>query len=289
MMTRLLPVAAIMAACILCPVSNSRAQDAAEPRIHWAYSSFFGTGWYKISDLQSAFIVNAAPRWTVGEARLDDNGAREIAYTLRMPVTVGLARLDFEDIPGILDPGNFATASVGISLDADVPLTKRLAIRPSAEIGFGTVLGEPESAWTYRTEIRGRYELPARAFDWNAILAFGAAGYKPNDGASDDFVYAAAGIEFGLPVRKLSSRNRQTLLYWHLMYVDFVDEIEYATGFQEFDSVANYWQFGLALGRRDKPIRVWFLNFERLGLGYNYSATGELRGIKLLFRSLYEN
>ncbi len=286
---RLLPAVLLAASGLLCPSYRAYAQDLIEPRIHWAYSSFFGTGWYKINDQRSAFVVNAAPRWTVGQIRLGDDGLREVAYTLRLPVTVGFAQLDFEDIPGILDPGNFATASLGISLDADVPLTQRLAIRPSVEVGYGTVVGEPESAWTYKVDIRGRYELPADTFDWNVILALGTAGYAPNDGESDDFVYAAGGIEFGLPVSRLSTRDRQTILYWHVMYVDFVDEIEFATGFQEFESVANYWQVGLALGRRDKPIRVWFLNFERLGLGYNYSASGDLRGIKLLFRSLYEN
>ena len=78
------------------------------------------------------------------------------------------------------------------------------------------------------------------------------------------------------------------MLYWHLGYTDFLDEIEVQTGVEEFDSVANYWQVGIALGKRDEPVHIWRLNFDRLGLAYNLSTTGELRGIKFVFRSLYD-
>jgi hypothetical protein len=33
---------------------------------------------------------------------------------------------------------------------------------------------------------------------------------------------------------------------------------------------------------------LWFLSFDRLGLAYDLSPSGELRGIKFVFRSLYE-
>ena len=95
------------------------AQELIEPTRHWAYASFFGTGWYKINDQRSAFILRATPRWTVGDAGLSDDGTREFAYTLRVPLTIGFANLDFEDIPGILDPENYTTAGIGFSLDVD--------------------------------------------------------------------------------------------------------------------------------------------------------------------------
>ena len=65
-------------------------------------------------------------------------------------------------------------------------------------------------------------------------------------------------------------------------------KVEFKTGIEELDSVANYWQLGLALGKRDKPVKIWFLKFDRLGLAYNYSATGDLRGIRFVFNSMYE-
>jgi hypothetical protein len=56
----------------------------------------------------------------------------------------------------------------------------------------------------------------------------------------------------------------------------------------QVDEVTNYWQAGLAFGREDRSIRLWFLSFDRLGLAYDASPSGELRGIKFVFRSLYE-
>jgi hypothetical protein len=278
-----------MLLCLLTVASSpAMSQVPIEPTIHWAYASFFGTGWYKINDQRSGFIMRAAPRWTVGDAGFDDSGNREIAYTIRVPLTLGVARLDFDDIAGILDSDNLATASAGVSIDADIPVTKRFSLRPSAELGYATVLDESDRAFTYKTEIKTRTAFEAGRLDWSLILDVGLVGYEPNRGEPDDFTYAAAGLEFGYPVSWFSSANRQTIFYWHLAYVDFIDEVEFETGIDELDSVANYWQGGFALGNQDDPINIWFLKFDRLGLAYNYSTTGELRGIKFVFRSLYE-
>ena len=266
----------------------SFSQELIEPTTHWAYASFFGTGWYKINDERSAFILRVSPRWTFGEASIDNQGKREIAYTFRVPMTLGLAKLEFEDIPGILDPDNLTTASLNFSVDADIPVTKRFSLRPSAEIGYGTVLGESDSAWTYKGEIRSRYTFQSGKLDWGLIGGLGLVGYEPNEGPSDDFTYLAAGLEFEYPVNWPRSKNDQTMLYWHVLYTDFIDEIEFETGVEELDSVANYWQIGLALGKNREPVRLWFLKFDRLGLAYNFSTTGELRGIKFVFRSMYD-
>lgn len=262
--------------------------DTFEPTIHWAYASFFGTGWYKINDQRSGFIMRAPFRWTVGEAELDEDGNREIAYTVRLPFTLGLANLDFEDIPDILDSDNLATASANISLDADIPITQRFHIRPVAEVGYSTIIDESDWAWTYRAEIKSRTSFEAGKLDWAFLLDYGVVGYEPNRGDSDAFEFAAAGLEFGYPINWFSSSEGQTMLYWTLSYTDFLDEIEIRSGIEEFDSVANYWQGGIAIGKRDKPLRIWRLNFDRFGLAYNYSTTGELRGIKFVFRSLYD-
>ena len=259
-----------------------------EPTIHWAYASFFGTGWYKINDQRSGFIVRAPFRWTVGEAQIDEDGERQIAYTIRLPFTLGLARLDFEDIAGILDSDNLATASANISLDADIPVTQRFHVRPVAEMGYSTIIDESDWAWTYRAEVKTRTTFEAGKLDWALLFDYGIVGYEPNRGDSDDFEFAAAGLEFGYPVDWFSSTDGQTMLYWHLGYTDFLDEIEVQTGVEEFDSVANYWQVGIALGKLDEPVHIWRLNFDRLGLAYNLSTTGELRGIKFVFRSLYD-
>jgi hypothetical protein len=263
-------------------------QQEPEPDVHWAYASFFGTGWYKISDSREAFVVRAAPRWTVGQSGVDEQGKRKFDYTLRVPVTLGLTRFDLNDISGVIDPDNLSTMSVGFSTDINIPVNDRFSLRPIAEVGYGTVLGESEYAWSWRTELRSRYMFEAGKLDWALLASIGITGYEPNDGESDDFSFASLGAEFAYPINWMSSEDSQTMLYWHLGYMDFIDEIKFSSGPTRVDTVGNYWQFGLAMGRRDKPVKIWFLKFDRLGLGYKYSDTGRLRGITFVFRSLYD-
>jgi hypothetical protein len=273
---------------LLMPTGDAFSQEPIEPTIHWAYASFFGTGWHKINDQRSSFILRVSPRHTFGETGFDENGNREIAYTIQVPFTIGLARLDFDDDSGLLDPGNLTTASLGVIADVDVPLTNRFSIRPSAQLSYGTILDESDNAWTYKAELKGRYAFQSGQLEWALLADLGWAGYEPNRGDPDDIAFASVGAEFAYPVSWFSSQDSQTMLYWHLSFTDFLDEVEVQTGTEEFDSVANFWHVGAAMGKRDKPIRIWFLKFDRLGLGYNFSSTGELRGVKFIFRSLYE-
>ena len=258
------------------------------PDVHWAYASFFGTGWYKVSDTREAFVIKASPRWSVGEPGYDDAGDRVFGYTLRAPLTLGLTRFGLDDISSIIDPGNLSTLSAGLVAEMDIPVNERFFIRPIAEIGYGTVLGENNSAWTWRAEARSRYSFLAGKLDWSLLTSIGITGYEPNIGDSDNFSYASLFAEFAYPVKWMTTQDSQKMLYWHLGYMAFVDDIEFSTGTVQADSVGNYWQFGLAMGKRDKPIKVWFMKFDRLGLAYKYGDKGRLRGINIIFRSLYD-
>lgn len=268
--------------------SAASSQDAPEPTVHWAYATYFGTGWYEISDQQSAFIANLAPRIRTGEMEWPGVDDGKAIYSIRVPLTVGVTRLDFEDVPGILDLENFSTVSAGLRADVDVPVTARFSFRPSAQLSYGTVIGESEYAWTYRGDIRGRYTLRSGNLDWALIGAAGIVGYDANRGNDDSFSYAAIGTEFAYPVPWFGSGNGQTLFYWHLLYTDFLDRMEVQGRSDQFAEITNYWQAGFAFGKRDRSIEWWFFRFDRLGLAYDISPSGQLRGLKFVFRSLYE-
>jgi hypothetical protein len=275
-------------ACALLNAGAVSAQEEPVPTVHWAYASYFGTGWYKISDQQSAFIANAAPKLSTGEAAWADIDDGKAVYSVRVPLSVGVTRLDFEDVPGILDLENFSTVSVGLRADVDVPVTSRFSVRPSAQLSYGTVIGESEYAWTYRGDVRGRYTFGAGELDWALIGAAGLVGYDANRGSDDSFTYAAIGAEFAYPVSWFSSSDSQTLFYWHLLYTDFLNRMEVEGRSTQPEEITNYWQAGFAFGKREKPIKLWFFSFDRLGLAYDISPSGKLRGLKFVFRSLYD-
>jgi hypothetical protein len=174
-------------------VDAALSQQMTETSVHWAYASYFGTGWYRVGDQQSAFIASLAPRWFSGEVESPKSADQRAKYTVRAPVTVGVAQLNFENVPGILDPENFSTVSAGLRADLDVPVTTRFSVRPSAQLSFGTVIGESDYAWTYRGDLRGRYTFRAGNLDWALI---GAAGFIDYDTASVSPATSARQVTF---------------------------------------------------------------------------------------------
>ena len=61
------------------------AQEPVEPTIHWAYASFFGTGWYKLSDERSGYVFRATPRWPLASPGLTrmETGKSPIPFASR--------------------------------------------------------------------------------------------------------------------------------------------------------------------------------------------------------------
>lgn len=275
-------------AVVFLPGGPVRAQDEPASTVHWAYASFFGTGWYKLSDQQSAFIANFSPRWISDENDWFGRDDRKPVYSVRVPLTVGVNRLEVDDLPGILDLENFSTVSVGLSADLDVPLTPRFSVRPNVQLSYGTIIGQSNYAWTYRADVRGRYSIGTGRLGWDLIGSAGVVGYDANRGTDDSFTFAALGAEFSYPVSWFSSEGSQTVLYWHLSYIDLLNRIEVRSSPDALTEITNYWQAGMAFGKQDRRIKLWFLSFDRLGLAYDISPSGELRGLKFVFRSLYE-
>ena len=269
-----------------CPVF---AQDDPEPNVQWAYASFFGTGWYKIDDQRSAFVVRGTPRWSFGEAEIDENGKRSIGYILRLPLTLGLNQFEIADLPGIIDPDNFATASINVGFDVDIPINRRFSLRPNVEVGYGTVINESEWAWVYRAEARARYRFQPGDIGWTLHGAFGWAGHTPDVGNSDSFRYLSTTVERGHATGWQTKGGDKINLHWQIGYTDFLDSLAFENQATNAISVGNYWQVAASVANAERPIRIWRLKFDRLGLGYNFSPSGEHRAIRLIFRSSYDH
>lgn len=273
---------------LLLQAHPAASQQRSAATVNWAYASYFGSGWYKINSEQSAFIAHFSPTWLSGRATALDVAGKEAKYTIRVPLTVGVTQLDLGDVPGILDPDNLSTASIGLSADIDVPLTERFSIRPNIEFGYGTVLGESADAFTYKGDIRGRYRFEPGRFEWAIIGAAGIVAYDSDVAEDDSFTYASLGAEFAHPLPWFRSEDSQTLLYWHVAYTDFFNRIRTQTYMGDYANATNYWQAGIAFGKKERPIKFWFFKFDRLGLAYDISPAGDLRGINLVISSLYE-
>ena len=253
----------------------------------WAYSTWFGSGWYRVGDERDVFVVRYAPRRLLREPALDEDGSRTVGIEVRLPVTVGLNHFPLDDLSGSVDFENLANISLTPSLYFDVPVDERWSLRPFVAVGWGTVLNDDDSAWTYWAGIRSRYVLKTGTLGVALYNALGFVGHTPDRGPSQRFWPITNALEFRYPPGFLRWRGEQLELHWHVAHTYFQNELDLLGRERENEPISDEWELALAVSREDEPIRFWRLSFARMGLAYRFSSDGELQGIGLVFQSLF--
>ena len=282
-----LPRQLVCATALLACGLQAKAQTEDINAVHWAYSTFFGSGWYQVSDAQDAFVMRYTPRRALSEARIDEAGARHWGIEYRFPVTVGLNHFPLDDLPGSVDPENLASISLTPSIYLTWPANDRWTLRPFAAFGWGTLLNGEESAWTYWAGVKSRYVLHEGERELALLNSLAFLGYSPSDGSTEDFWPVMSALEFGHPLF-FRPEGKAWRLNWHLSYTFFQNDLDLVSRNLETEPVSDQWELGLAVSREDAPISVWRLEFERLGLSYRFSSDGDLQGIGLVFSSLFD-
>jgi hypothetical protein len=278
--------------CLLVPVllvTESAAQETTADSIHWAYSSYFGSGWYQVAGDRDVFVIRGTPRWELREANLGADGERTIGIEFRLPITAGLDNFSVDDIPGTIAPENLASLSVTPGIDITVPVSERWTLRPHMAVGWGTALDGSNSAWTYWAGLKSRYTFQHGDLNWALINAITYVGNTPSGGTSDDFWPLMAGLEFDYPLGNRKMDNEQLYLSWHGTYTTFEEDLDQTITDGSTNAITDQWQFGMSLRKKKEPIKIWFLSFERLGLAYRFSSSGDLKGISFVFRSVFDS
>ena len=117
----------LAAYAILAPLSLPGAvfSQSAEPStIHWAYSTYFGTGWYEVDDSRDAFVIRYTPRRLIRQHSLVE-GRRTYGIELRVPITIGLNHFPLDDLAGSVNPDNLANVSVTPGVNLQIPVSER--------------------------------------------------------------------------------------------------------------------------------------------------------------------
>jgi len=125
--------------CLLVSFADAAAQEVSSSSVHWAYSSYFGSGWYRVSGDRDVFVLRMTPRWDLRDADFAEDGTRTTGVELSFPITAGLDKIDLDDIAGTTDPDNLASLSVTPGIAITIPLSERWALRPFASVGWGTL------------------------------------------------------------------------------------------------------------------------------------------------------
>ncbi len=267
---------------------NVSAQQASTESVHWAYSSYFGTGWYQVGSDRDVFVIRMTPRWEFREPDFAADGTRSIGVEFTFPITAGLDRFSLDDIAGAVDPENLASVSVIPGVNITVPINDRWSLRPFASVGWGQLLNGGESAWTYWTGVKSEYRFGSGDFDWALVNAMTYVGYTPNEGPSEDFWPLMIGLTLDYPFGPRKTNGKQLYLSWHSTYTSFENDLDVPLAVDGIKPITDQWEIGLSFREQNSRIKIWFLKFDRLGIAYRSSSSGDLKGIAFVFRSVFE-
>jgi hypothetical protein len=255
--------------------------------INWAYSSVFGTGWYQVEDARSVFVLRVPLRTTLRKSSISETGERKLGIGIKYPLTVGLH--DVEDLGGIIENDNFGTVSFVPGVVLEFPINKRWYLRSFAHIGWGKELQAGEAAWMYYAGIKSRYKLPVEKYDLFLLNGFYYAGFTPDIGRSDHLATASMGFELRQPLSNATLMGRPIDLHWNVMYSFLGRELHFNLPDGRFDPINETIELGLQMSFRDGPFKLWFINVQRLGVGYRVSPDGQFTAITLSMRSWFTN
>jgi len=265
------------------------AQPDAAPSLHWALSSYFGTGHYSLADADT-YVLRANPGWRIRESELTPGQSRTIGIRLRVLIAIGLYEFDINNPNGALDSDNVSTLSVVPGVEFDIPLNERWSLKPLAYIGRGEQLDGSEAASVYWAGMKSRRSFHAPQFDWSLINALTYVGYDSSGGNSNEMLGLQAAFEFERNLSKRKLRDHPVVLYWHASYTSYLDKLRIdSPGAGSRVIVADdEWEFGTAFGTRDHRLGIRRLRFERVGLAYRFSTSGKFKGVSITFSSLFE-
>jgi len=279
---------AMCSACLLLGAPGAGAQVSDISSVHWAYSSYFGTGWYEVDGDRNVYVLGTTPRWELRVPDFTAGGTRAIGIELTLPITAGMDIFSIDNIPGTVDLDNLASISVTPGINITIPLTRRWWLRPFAAFGWGTLLNGSESAWTYWAGVRSRYVFETGELHWALVNSLTYVGHTPSDGSSEDFQPIMAGLELDHRLFDARIDDEQLWLSWHGTYTAYEHEVELGIRNVSPQPITDQWEFGLAFRKQDRPIKIGWFSFDRLGLAYSFSSSGELRGISFVFRSVFD-
>jgi len=248
-------------------------------QVHWAMGAFFGTGWYRVDENRTVYILRIPLRQTLRESFFDEGGKRKLGVEISYPVSIGLNRL--EDIPDFIDLDNFGTISFTPGILVEIPVTRKWYLRPYLHAGYGMETTTGDSAWIYYGGIKSRYRLSEGRANWSLLNGVYYAGYKPEYRSRGRYGSMLTGIEFNQPLEKLELGGDPLWLNWHLTYNYLFDRLDFHVDRDVVESIDDQWEFGLALSKGQKRMKIWFLSFEHVGISFNWSSNGRFKAISL--------
>ena len=282
---RLLTAALII--LTLLPV-RSRAQNVGLPDtslIHWAYAAAFGTGVYQLGGEARTYVFRFRPKIKKTFSFQNHLGGRKFYFDIRLPITLGLHDFDIGDIGDLLSL-NFQQISFTPGVMLQVPLHRNWDIQLFANIGAGAELkSSRNTALIYWGGINSRYQFNVFKTDFALLNSIGSYGHNPNNGEAGAISTLITGLEWNPRLFKMEWGEEPLYLNTIVLYYYYFEGLDILWNSDRDPKTLSWeWEIGLSLNKKT-PFRLWFLSFQRLGLGYRFSP--ESSGIRFFTSAVF--
>ena len=271
----------IAAALFFCAHAN--AGDKTGEPVHWAYSSFLGTGWYDLDGNRQVYVLRIPPRWDFRKSSAVETGWDRLGVEFHFPLTLGVHT--FDNVGDLVDFDNIGTASFSPGVELEYPVSERWYLRGYASFGWGREYVKDERAWIYDAGLKTRFSMQTGNLDWGIFGQVFVAGYDAKHGQNDKFTGTLAGLDFSYPVGSVSGVGKAFKLNWDVGYRWYENDPKFPRTAAAPVSIQDNWEVGLALARQDGPFKLWFTKFDQLGLVYRFSSDGGFRSVTVNVRA----
>jgi len=96
------------------------------------------------------------------------------------------------------------------------------------------------------------------------------------------------GLDFDYPLSDHKSGEEQLFVSWHGTYTRFANDLNLDVVTGSSASITDQWELGLSFHKEKSPFKILWFGFERLGLAYRFSSSGDLKGASLVFQSVFD-
>jgi len=236
----ILPVIFATALCLFLPGKQvTWAADESEDTINYAYSSWIGSGFYKIGD-RTTYLLRAPFSYTLREADSDNWGLE-----LLLPATIG-----FHDYTDGQD--NQATITFVPGAQFVYPLLENWWLKPFGQFGFGKDFSGSDIAWIYGAGIKSLATFDLKSSELDFGTAFTWAAQNQSGGGSDSgFSMFEIGLNSRWPTN-IILLDRKSDINLFFVYTDFINDLDFERAKKENKSVQRLYKFGIALSSKEK-------------------------------------
>jgi hypothetical protein len=229
-------IAVMMAGCCY-GVSPARAADEPEDVINYAYSSWIGSGFYKIGD-RTVYLLRGPFSYTLREADSEKWGLE-----LLLPATIG-----FHDN----DDGNVGTVTFVPGLRFNYPVLDNWWLKPFGQFGFGKDFSGSDIAWIYGVGIKSLATFELKSSELDLGTAFTWADQNQSGGGSDSgFSMFDIGLNTRWPTN-ITVLDRKSDLNLYFVYTQFVNDLNFERAQKDNKNIQRLYKFGIALSSEEK-------------------------------------